>query len=100
MALKTYAAFAAGVVAGWTGRAVFGSTRELMVQGLVVAHQLEGRAKRLVAERLEWAVDMLAEGRARHEHETEQGTADSSPQIERAVDDGGVVAAGRRGRAA
>jgi hypothetical protein len=73
MALKAFGAFAAGVVVGWTGRSVFGSTRELMVQALVAAHQLQVQAKRLIAERFEWAEDMFAEGRARYEAEVGQG---------------------------
>lgn len=97
MALKTFGAFAAGVVVGWTGRSVFGSTRELMVEALVTAHQLQGRAKRLLAERFEWAEDMFAEGRARYEAEVGQG-----PSFEHAdadVDEGVAVTA-PHGRAA
>jgi hypothetical protein len=73
MALKTFGAFAAGVVVGWTGRALFGSTRELAVQALVVAHHVGGRMKRIIAERFESAEDLFAEGRARYEA-TEEGS--------------------------
>jgi hypothetical protein len=101
MALKTFGAFAAGVVVGWTGRSVFGSTRELMVQTLVAAHHLQGRAKRIVAERFEWAEDMFAEGRARYDadasHEGRFG--DASPYPDTHLEAGADVASGR-GRAA
>jgi hypothetical protein len=96
VALKTFGAFAAGVVVGWTGRSVFGSTRELMVQALVTAHQLHGQAKRLMAERFEWAEDMFAEGRARYEAEMGQGPP--SPHAGDHGDESDVAAT--RGRAA
>lgn len=98
MALKAFGAFAAGIVVGWTGRSVFGSTRELMVQSLVAAHELQGKAKRLIAERFEWAEDMFAEGRARYEVEVNQepplGHADNA-----LVNEGDDLGASR-GRAA
>jgi hypothetical protein len=82
MALKVLGAFSAGVVVGWTGRTVFGSTRELMVQALVVAHQVRGRVKRVVAERFESAEDLFAEGRARYE-----ATEGESPTDAKGLDD-------------
>jgi hypothetical protein len=104
MALKAFGAFAAGVVVGWTGRTVFGSTRELMVQALVTAHEVQGHAKRLLAERFEWAEDMFAEGRARYEGEGAEGGHVSSTETESgALDRGPSVATSRatnRGRAA
>jgi hypothetical protein len=101
VALKTFGAFAAGVVVGWTGRSVFGSTRELMVQALVAAHYLERQAKRIVAERFEWAEDMFAEGRARYETEASHDgrSGDPSPYPDPHLDEGTDVSAGR-GRAA
>jgi hypothetical protein len=98
MALKTFGAFAAGVVVGWTGRAVFGSTRELMVQALVTAHQLQGHAKRVMAERFEWAEDMFAEGRARYQGD-EAGVR-GVPLTESDALDRGVEVGASRGRAA
>jgi hypothetical protein len=102
VALKTFGAFAAGVVVGWTGRSVFGSTRELMVQALVVAHHLQSQAKRILAERFEWAEDMFAEGRARYETDARHGeggqagpSPHSDPHREESVD-----VAATRGRAA
>lgn len=62
-------AFAAGVVAGWTGRAALGSTREALVKSLVASHGVRDRVKRLVAEQSEWIEDMFAEGRARFEEQ-------------------------------
>jgi hypothetical protein len=101
VALKTFGAFAAGVVVGWTGRSVFGSTRELMVQAFVAAHYLEGQAKRIVAERFEWAEDMFAEGRARYRAEAghEGHSGDPSAYPDTHLEEGAEVAAGR-GRAA
>jgi hypothetical protein len=60
-------AFVAGVVVGWTARATLGSTREALVRTVSMAHALRERARRVVAENIEWVDDMLAEGRARHE---------------------------------
>ena len=67
MALSTVAAFVAGFGAGWIGRSVAGSTREALVQTLVAAHKVRDGARRIVAEQVEWAEDLLAEGRARYE---------------------------------
>jgi hypothetical protein len=60
-------AFVAGVVVGWTARATLGSTREALVRSVSMAHALRERARRVVAENVEWMDDLLAEGRARHE---------------------------------
>jgi hypothetical protein len=67
MAARTTAAFLAGVAVGWVGRSLLGSTREAMVKGLVVTHEIRERLHRAVAERAEWLEDMFAEGRARYE---------------------------------
>jgi hypothetical protein len=61
-----------------------------MVQALVIAHQVRGRVKRVIAERFESAEDLFAEGRARYDAEEEASPMD--------VEDGG--AAEPRGRAA
>ena len=52
MALSTVAAFAAGFVTGWVGRSVAGSTREAIVQTLVVAHRVRDGARRIVEDTL------------------------------------------------
>ena len=67
MAVQTVGAFLAGVVVGWTGRSVAGSTREALVQAIILGHRLRDGARRVVAEQVEWAEDMFAEGRARYE---------------------------------
>jgi len=67
MAAKTVGAFAAGVVVGWIGRSVLGSTREAVVQVLVLSQRVRDGLKRVVAEQVEWLEDTFAEGRARHE---------------------------------
>ena len=67
MAVQTVGAFLAGVVVGWTGRSVMGSTRETLVQAIILGHRLRDGARRVVAEQVEWAEDMFAEGRARYE---------------------------------
>jgi len=66
MALSTVAAFVAGFATGWVGRSITGSTREALVQTLVAAHKVRDGARRIVAEQVEWAEDLLAEGRARY----------------------------------
>src|ERR1700722_12846783 len=67
MALTTVDAFAAGFATGWVGRSVTGSTREAIVQALVVAHRVRDGARRIIAEQVEWGEDLLAEGRARYD---------------------------------
>jgi hypothetical protein len=67
MALSTIAAFVAGFATGWVGRSVTGSTREALVQTLVAAHKARDGVRRIVAEQVEWAEDLMAEGRARYE---------------------------------
>jgi hypothetical protein len=67
MALSTVAAFVAGFATGWVGRSVTGSTREALVQSLVAAHKVRDGARRIVAEQVEWAEDLMAEGRARYD---------------------------------
>ncbi len=57
----------AGVGVGWVARSTVGSTREALVQAIVAAHRVREGARRFVAEQVEWAEDMFAEGRARYE---------------------------------
>jgi hypothetical protein len=83
MALSTVAAFAAGFATGWVGRSVAGSTREALVQALVAAHKVRDGARRIVAEQVEWAEDLLAEGRARYDQLREAPPIDDEvpPQV-------------------
>jgi hypothetical protein len=83
MALGTIAAFAAGFATGWLGRSVTGSTREALVQALVVAHKARDGVRRIVAEQVEWAEDLLAEGRARYEQLNQPAPIDDEipPQV-------------------
>jgi hypothetical protein len=67
MALSTVAAFVAGFATGWVGRSLTGSSREALVQTLVAAHKVRDVTRRIVAEQVEWAEDLLAEGRARYD---------------------------------
>jgi hypothetical protein len=67
MATKTTAAFLAGMVTGWAMRSALGSSRETVVRAIVLLHQGRDHVKRVVAERVEWLDDLLAEGRARYE---------------------------------
>jgi hypothetical protein len=76
MALSTIVAFGAGFATGWVGRSVAGSTREALVQALVVAHKVRDGVRRLVAEQVEWAEDLMAEGRARYEQLREASPID------------------------
>jgi hypothetical protein len=77
MALTHGLAFAAGVVVGWAGRAALGSTREAIVQTLVLSHGARDKVKRLVAEQAEWMEDMFAEGRARYDAQRGAVTLDT-----------------------
>jgi hypothetical protein len=83
MALSTVAAFAAGFATGWIGRSVAGSTREAIVQTLVAAHRVRDEARRIVAEQVEWAEDLLAEGRARYDQLSRAAPIDDDapPQV-------------------
>jgi hypothetical protein len=83
MALSTVAAFAAGFATGWVGRSVAGSTREAIVQTLVVAHRARDGMRRIVAEQVEWAEDLLAEGRARYDQLSQAAPIDDDvpPQV-------------------
>jgi hypothetical protein len=65
MALKLAGSFAAGVAVGWVARSTVGSTREALVRVLVVTDGLRERARRIVAEQIEFIQDLFAEGRAR-----------------------------------
>ena len=67
MALSQVAPFVAGFATGWVGRSVTGSSREALVQTLGAAHKVRDGARRIVAEQVEWAEDLLAEGRARYD---------------------------------
>jgi hypothetical protein len=67
MALRTFGAFVAGVGVGWVARSTIGSSREALVRAIVVAHRVREGARRVLAEQVEWAEDMFAEGRARYE---------------------------------
>ena len=67
MPVGTIGAFVAGVATGWVGRSMAGSTREALVETLVLAHRSRENLKRVVAEQVEWVEDMFAEGRARFE---------------------------------
>lgn len=76
-------AFCAGVVVGWVGRSTLGSSREAMVQALVMTHGVREKLKRAVAENVEWVEDMVAEGRARYESKREAAPLehDAPPHI-------------------
>jgi hypothetical protein len=67
MALRALGAFVAGVGVGWVARSTVGSTREALIQGLVAAPKVREGVRRVLAEQVEWAEDMFAEGRARYE---------------------------------
>jgi hypothetical protein len=87
MAFQTVGAFLAGVVVGWTGRSVMGSTREALVQTIILGHRVREGARRVIAEQVEWAEDMFAEGRARYEARRD-GTGDVG--IDESFDDDAV----------
>jgi hypothetical protein len=95
MAAKTWGAFAAGVVVGWVGRSVLGSTRELVVRAVVLSHGVRERIRRVVAEQIEWVEDTFAEGRARHEAGRGEAHAEEPPATPTVAD-----VSEKRGRAA
>jgi hypothetical protein len=99
MALRTLGAFVTGVGVGWVARGSVGSTREALVLCIVKAHQLREGARRMIAERVEWAEDMLAEGRARYEMLRDEAPVDDEapPQV---IAVGSSSAVTKRGRAA
>jgi hypothetical protein len=67
MASRTTAVFLAGLAAGWGMRSALGSSREALVRAVILAHHARDRVRRVVAERVEWLDDLVAEGRARYE---------------------------------
>jgi hypothetical protein len=79
MALRTIATFAAGVATGWVARSTLGSSRELLVRAVVVSHQLRDGMRRILAEQVEWAEDMFAEGRARYEATRVEAPLEQAP---------------------
>lgn len=64
---RTMGAFAAGFVAGWVGRGMVTSERELLVRGVAIAQTVRDRITRKAAEQVEWWQDLMAEARARTE---------------------------------
>lgn len=76
MPIGTIGAFAAGFVTGWAGRSLVGSTREALVQTVVLAHRTREGVRRVVAEQVEWVEDMFAEGQARFEARREEEDLD------------------------
>ncbi len=89
MALRTLGAFVAGVGVGWAARSTMGPTREALVKAIVAAHRVREGVRRLVAEQVEWAEDMFAEGRARYEMERASRPIDDDapPQVVRTLDE-------------
>jgi len=84
MAAATVSAFLAGVVVGWVGRSAAGSSREALVEAIVATHAIRERAKRVVAEQVEWVEDLFAEGRARFEARHEAASHidhDTPPEV-------------------
>jgi hypothetical protein len=77
MALKTTAAFIAGLSAGWVLRSGLGSSREVMVRGIVAAHGARDVIRRVTAERVEWLSDLFAEGRARYDAQAQPAPVDT-----------------------
>jgi hypothetical protein len=91
MAVQTVGAFFAGVVVGWTGRSVIGSTREALIQAVILGHRVREGARRVVAEQVEWAEDMFAEGRARFEARRDGDAFDAAAEARAAYDDDAVL---------
>jgi hypothetical protein len=79
---------------GWVARSTVGSSREAMVRALVVGHKLRDGARRLVAEQVEWAEDMFAEGKARYELERDHAPLDDEapPHVVHAIKKPGQAA--------
>ncbi len=93
MALRTLGAFVAGMGVGWAARSTVGSTREAMVKALVVGDKVRDGVRRVLAEQIEWAEDMFAEGRARYEIEKDHAPLDDErPPVVRPVEKQGRAA--------
>jgi hypothetical protein len=100
MALRTFGAFVAGVGVGWVARSTVGSTREALVEAIVAAHRLREGARRFLAEHVEWAEDMFAEGRARYEALRDQTPLDDEAPPHVVALGGEADSSNRRGQAA
>jgi hypothetical protein len=76
MAVRTTAAFLTGLATGWVMRSALGSSRDVLVRGIVATHHGRAQVRRLIAERIEWLDDLFAEGRARYEEAAETAPLD------------------------
>jgi hypothetical protein len=71
MALALGGAFAAGFAAGWLVRSSSTSTRGAIVGLVAVAHRVHHDLSRTLGQAMEWAEDVIAEGRAEYERARE-----------------------------
>jgi hypothetical protein len=76
-----FASFAAGFVAGWGARSVFGSTREATVRLMTVAIGARERLRRTAAEQVEWWEDMVAEAQSRYASVTASRQEDEDEEV-------------------
>ena len=67
MPIAIVGAYVAGFASGWLARSAVSSSRELVVRGVVFAHQLRDGVRRVIAEQTEWFEDLFAESKARYE---------------------------------
>ncbi len=75
--MLTVGAFVAGVAAGWVGRGLAGSPRRELVGSVEKGLHVFARARRWVAERVEWVEDVVAEGQARYAASLERAPAEA-----------------------
>jgi hypothetical protein len=70
--MLTMGAFLAGVATGWVGRGLYDAPRHELVTSVEKGMHAFARVRRWVSERVEWAEDVVAEGKARFEASRER----------------------------
>ncbi len=77
MPIVAVGAYVAGFASGWVARSAVSSSRDVVVQAIVLAHRARDGVRRVVAEQREWFEDLFAEGRARYEFSQTDPIADA-----------------------
>jgi hypothetical protein len=93
MPIVAVGAYVAGFASGWIARSAVSSSREVVVQAIVLVHRAKDGVRRVVAEQREWLEDLLAEGRARYEHGQTEPIADARARPRVVANDGGSARA-------
>jgi hypothetical protein len=75
MALEAVGGLAVGLLAGWIGRGLSGSSRGLAVGVAAAALRARDSLSRIAGQTMEWVEDVLAEAKARHDDARDQDGA-------------------------